>query len=928
MQRILGKKREYKTVMRNFFKENYPLFVAPLFVALLYGLGLACYHVFPFGNRYVAADYDLASQICPLIEHFYDVFKGRSTVSFTYSMVGGMDIVGSLLYCAVSPFTLLFFFFGEGNTLYATWLIILCKLATVTFAGTWFAKKLFRGIPNYICIGIGVLYAYCGYAFVSNTYINWMDFLIYGPFCVAAFRYFVKTGRYIPFSVALTLCVYTCFSISCFSMFLLFPILIFYGMFCVEQGRRTKFIAYLCLSFAVAVGLAMPILLPAFFSYLAGARGGGLFDKMFEVFKTDTVGTLFFDREKFLNSTLNSLYSKFSYIFSDSIFLVLTLGYFCRKGLRNKFSVFMLATGILIFVPVVIDESMLLLNMGSYLSYSLRFGFLNALYFLSGACLFLQDVCYKKGCAYDGENLKDLQQIRIKSRKTLGKTEELPTDVPTFTEVPKIKKTNAWKITTICLSVSGAGFFLWFLPYFNWVLQCVRNNTFDEKVKTASVHFATLMKLIKDFSVPFVRSLGGFELILTLFCVVAVVAVPMLMFVWKKRISPKFCSLALIPMLALQVGGYNQYLIVGNRETKHVQVESYQQMVSVLDEKEEGAYYRFYDYSSKASACVPMFANANAFTTFSSMTDKKAFITWELFGFNGSGKTSYKGGFRTKNYGKELAFSLLGYKYVFVSKKDLASATQWKQFEQVMISNEHGEQEALVKGGYYVFENTTVFPLGYRVERGDFRFVVPNIAEVENRKKNQFALYEFLRGESVQNATGQTEINHKSVSALSEYLWGKSADVKVEAGKITAKVENAKAGECLMLNFSAPKGYKVKVNGKEAELIDNDLNFLSVGLEEGENTVEFEYRSPYGKYFAIGIGVMALTIGFAIWMDRWKNSTSGANTAFCAVISVTGILLASFVLCFFMAFPIQVNLYKWLCLLKDTIGRWISSWFG
>jgi hypothetical protein len=43
-----------------------------------------------------------------------------------------------------------------------------------------------------------------------------------------------------------------------------------------------------------------------------------------------------------------------------------------------------------------------LLNMGSYMSYALRFGFLNALYFLGGACLCLESICYKPFCAYDG----------------------------------------------------------------------------------------------------------------------------------------------------------------------------------------------------------------------------------------------------------------------------------------------------------------------------------------------------------------------------------------------------------------------------------------------------------------------------------------------------------------------------------------------
>ena len=143
------------------------------------------------GDKYTAASYDLSAQICPFIEHLFDVFDGKSTLTFSYAIVGGADVTGTLLYFFVSPFSFLFLIFGDGKVAHASSIVMLCKMSSIAFAGTWFAKKLFNGIPDYLCIAIGVVYAYCGYTFVSNTYINWMDFLIYLPFTVAAFRRFV-----------------------------------------------------------------------------------------------------------------------------------------------------------------------------------------------------------------------------------------------------------------------------------------------------------------------------------------------------------------------------------------------------------------------------------------------------------------------------------------------------------------------------------------------------------------------------------------------------------------------------------------------------------------------------------------------------------------------------------------------------------------
>ena len=161
-----------------FFDKNYAFLFAPLIVAFLYLFALWQYDVYPFGDKYTAASYDLSAQICPFIEHLFDVFDGKSTLTFSYAIVGGADVTGTFLYFFVSPFSFLFLIFGDGKVAHASSLVMLCKLMTIAFAGTWFAKKLFKGIPDYLCIVVGVVYTYCGYTFVSNTYINWMDFLI------------------------------------------------------------------------------------------------------------------------------------------------------------------------------------------------------------------------------------------------------------------------------------------------------------------------------------------------------------------------------------------------------------------------------------------------------------------------------------------------------------------------------------------------------------------------------------------------------------------------------------------------------------------------------------------------------------------------------------------------------------------------------
>ena len=139
--------------------------------------------------------------------------------------------------------------------------------------------------------------------------------------------------------------------------------------------------------------------------------------------------------------------------------------------------------------------------------------------------------------------------------------------------------------------------------------------------------------------------------------------------------------------------------------------------------------------------------------------------------------------------------------------------------------------------------------------------------------------------------------------------------MEVGAGEITATV-TADAGEYLFLNFVASDGYRVTVNGKVAQLVENDLHFLLVALEEGENVVHLTYSSPYVKY--AGIGLAAAIVGlFAVWLVLKKTRLveKGAGT-----IAWAGVSLAIAVVLFFMVFPTLVFLWKILNALWTKLG--------
>ncbi len=863
MEKRVGENGIKKECVVGFLKRNFALFFAPLFVCVLYFIQIALYGVYPFGN-YTVASYDLSAQICPFIEHLFDVIDGRSSLFYSHAVAGGADVFGSLAYFIISPFSVLFLFFGDGNVANAAFLVVCLKLMTIAFSGAWFSRKLFKNIPSYVCAAVGIVYAYCGYTFVSNTYINWMDFLIYAPFGVAAFARFCKTGKFLRFSILLACAIYTCFSIVCFSFFTLFPALVFYAFLCVEKEERSKFVATLCLSFLVAVLISLPLLLPSFIAYLRSGRSGGIFENV--LFGLD--GGLFgkFSPKEYFESYSISLYRKWTYIFTDAIFVLLTLLYLIKSRLKSGLSKFLLLSLILTLLPLFVDEAMLLLNMGSYMSYALRFGFLNAVLFLGGACLALDGIFEKKETLPLQESV-DGAQTALSARGGIT------------TAVRGFFKSKA-KVLFTLLTVAVVAF----LAYFT----------------ISGQYWEIWGKWLKDedglnaerfFSSSFAHSLGGLPTIVVFFIAVAIVFFVGALLIRKRKLTANFVSWLLLAVLFTQVVFFNEQLVLGNRSTQHTTLAEFQSLCRVLDEREDG-YYRVKDVNDKVTTNAPFTTDSNAFSVFSSVIDEDNFELYKLFGFSGNGKNSLK----TKG-GGVFANAFVGNKYYFYHKDNVKDAAGLSYLKAV--KDESGEK--LSGDTFSVYENEIVFPLAYKLPRGDFRFIAENTSE--NRTVNQMALYQFLGGTPYDTVRA---VNSSETRALSEKLWKSAAELQsVGGGKITASV-TASEGECLFLSFVASKGYEVKVNGKRAELIDNDLHLLAVRLAEGENVVEFSYSSPYVGYVGWGLlcAVLLLT-AIAVVLKKTRVFERSSH-----IVEGTGIFLAVLVTCFFMVFPTVIWLYK------------------
>lgn len=898
----MGKIKRLWSRVWGFIEPNYPLFLAPFIVLALYLFMCGKMGVYPFGDKTVAS-YDLSAQIVPFIEHLFDVMDGRASLFFSYSVAGGADVFGTLAYFFISPFSFIFLLFGEGMVAHTSILVMSLKMISIAFAGAWFAQKLFKNIPLYLCTAIGVLYAFCGYTFVSNTYINWMDLLIYLPFAAHAFVHFVRTGKYLPFSLLVAACIYTCFSLVSFSLMTVFPALVCYGLLCEEKGKKMRFIGELCLAFVVAVLIAAPILVSSLLSFVNSARGGDIFVNLYWGLSED--GS--FNAQSFKDWWSMGFAAKWSYIFSDAIFVILTVAYFFKAGLKKPIAKFMLVCFVFTILPTVVDESMNLLNAGSYMSYALRFGFLNALFWMAGTCLFLNECCFKADHAYDGE-LISYQKRKKKEKCTFipengeeqaaeeevlveevqepvslkaeeeGATEEREEKSKSLFEEAK-EFFSAHKPRAphfICLGVTAIifGFLIWFLA------TDAHINIWEKLGFSSDWKFS---------SSAFAHSVGGLSVMTVVFLAVGIVLLVCAFFVMNKKVSMQFVSICIAAIAVVQVCFYSEQLVLGNLSTQHTYVAGYRGVCEMIEDDE---YYRVKDLTESVNKNAPFQTNAPSYSVFSSVIDKSNFKTAVLFGYNGNGRNSL-GSSGTTPFGD----AFLGYKYVVVEKAKRIQAERLTYLKRATYE-ENGVTKYIENDLYCVYENPLAFPFGFTVNEGEFHFSRPNTAV--NRMSNQVEFFRYVSGYN-----SYQSVETGDVKTIRDLLWLRPATIEVGANSIRASI-SAEAGKNLLLNFVAIKGYKATVNGKEVELVKNDLDLIVVPLEEGENVVELTYKSPYPKYFAIVAAIAAAMLAAVIVIEKKTKFMTVCGP----VIGWLGVALAAGVTGFFFVFPTGVWLWK------------------
>lgn len=909
-----------------------------VFISLVFAVALKVNGIFPFGKS-VMSSYDMLAQVAPFIEHFFDVIDGKSSLFYSFSIAGGADVFGTLAYCCISPFTFVFLLFGKGNVYYGTSIVLPLKIICIGISAYVYLRKRFKNLSPLLRIALSLSYAFCGYLYVSNTYINWVDILIYVPVLAWGFRKLVKTGQKSTFIVGLCLIIYTCFSIACFSLLIIYPLAIAYCYIVVPKAERRKTIVDLVLALCLAVAFSLPVLIPALYAYLVSGRSSGLFNGLFGELKPDP------------------LYYKISYIFTDGLTLFFTFAYLVKNGVKRPIDRFLLLAALITLMPILCDECCIVLNFGSYNSYAMRFGFLNGFYFLFVAAKFLNGFAAGKEVAAEGgteagEKTEHISDGEMLVQKPSADNKFLKIFFPV-------------SLAVLCIGALVGGYFL-----------CVA---------------AQGDKIEKWFSSRFAHSLGGLEVTAIVFGIVAIIALYGTFLIKNKKIDRRFFAIIMLVIVCGQSAFYTENLVYGNKK-ETTDFDRIGVLTDFIKTTDDGEYSRIKMKQDYLTADMPFTLHTQAYSVFSSVIDDKNYAPARFFAYGGNGSNTIK-----SYYGTFFGDCILGNRY-YISN----SASVERNYTAVVGYDVDKNGNKLDTGDYRLYKNNYAFPNAFVVggRAGDFNtddfkygnlydkysvlvkalggkeatvdvatspirvsaledgayrlsytrnelgnyFVVLDFGDKtpakyslgsgENKydvENNSACLYKFgsnystftlyfddatLTADDVRNGVSLYCITDETVKAISAGAQARAGKSKLSAGTISVTA-SAEEGEYLFLNYIALPGHRATVNGKVVDIDDNLLGFMLIPLEKGENNIVVSYSSPYVKYAVFGL-IAALLVGFAYLILTKKTKLFGEG--FAKVINIAALALCAVVVAVFMVFPLGVFVYKFVYFVIQKIA--------
>lgn len=356
------------------------LLVAPLIAVIWLLVIYFIKGIYPFGSGTVI-DYDLYQGGVPSLFYVYDALHSGSFF-YDFSTAGGFgrDTLLSLF----APDNLFMFFFSRDMIINAISLLLIIKLALISFTASYSFSKIFNTLPMPWVILLSLIYTFSGYNMQYFTNTGWLDIVALYPLVILFTLNLFKGKSKIPYFVVMS---YLLIFSTYMSFFVVLSLIVFGGLyiFIVDKKNKLRNNAY-----ALGVATIAPLFASAYSLYqnFGSIFGTARFDMIgigaeSETAESSHYSTILGFLDSPNNLEISSLFMLLGIEFS-LVCLILMWFNFRKNKSSRKYTVFFTLVFVALLLQIFVKGVNLLWHGGSYVCFPFRNGYMITFF---GCCI-------------------------------------------------------------------------------------------------------------------------------------------------------------------------------------------------------------------------------------------------------------------------------------------------------------------------------------------------------------------------------------------------------------------------------------------------------------------------------------------------------------------------------------------------------------
>lgn len=353
-------------IRKNRFYRSLPYIITGLVSVVILLAVYAVNGIYPFGDGSVVCD-DMVQQTITNYTYFWDYLHsgGSKSILFNWETAAGTQVLTTGFY-VLKPWEVIFTLLcSRDGIVNGISFLVIFKITAAALSMVFFLRKEFK-IDPFWQIFLSIAYAFSSFIIVYYTNMGWIDAAFMFPFMIVALLHLFRTGKWLPYVLALTYSLL----ISIYISYMIFMFLFFVGflyLFLIQPKETRKMsIVRFGVSSVASLAASAAINVPSIYYMFRSTR--------YEIKSEETTWDSIL---KILNTSTTYSTTKLTIVLLiTSVFLAFFIILCVNFKKHKKPALFFILSLAVLCLPVFFENINLIWHLGSYISFPLRYAYM------------------------------------------------------------------------------------------------------------------------------------------------------------------------------------------------------------------------------------------------------------------------------------------------------------------------------------------------------------------------------------------------------------------------------------------------------------------------------------------------------------------------------------------------------------------------